>query len=206
MRTEFIRELALQTDRDMIYGAGGTAINGIINYSGVQTVTASTTAANGDTLEPQDPVRLFAAVADANAPVDRGFFFAMTNTLWGGITTRRADAVTAGDGAGPFVFSALTQVVGGGKVQKTLNGYPVVCSTQLPTNRSKGASSNLTVLLGGVGSEWIIARSGVAEIVVTNSDASKFQQRISTMRGTIYMDAGPRHEESFGYIDDLLNS
>jgi hypothetical protein len=62
------------------------------------------------------------------------------------------------------------------------------------------------MVLGGVGSEWVIARAGVAEIVMTNSDGTKFQNRVSTMRGTIYADAGPRHEQSFGVIDTLLNA
>jgi len=206
LRSEFLRELALKTDGDMIDGAGGQAIQGVINYSGIETVTASTTATNGDTLEAEDPVRLFAAIADNNAPVDRGFFYACTHTLWGGIVTRRASAISASDAAGPFVFSALTQSAGNGRVQRTLNGYPVICSTQIPTDRTKGSGTTLTLLLGGVGAEWVIARAGVAEIVVTNSDSSKFAQRLSTMRGTVYMDAGPRHEESFGFIDDISNS
>ena len=208
LRTEFLRELALKTDRDMIYGAGGIGIQGIVNYSGIKTVLATGTGATGDTLAPQDPVRLFAAIADANAPVDRGFFFAMTHTLWGGLSTRRANSgyAAANDSLGPFVFSALTQMVGGGRPQKSLNGYPVICSTQIPADRVESSATTLTLLLGGVGPEWIIARAGVAEIVVTNSDASKFQTRLSTMRGTVYMDAGPRHEESFGMIDVLLNS
>jgi hypothetical protein len=163
---------------------------------------------NANTLHAQDPVRLFAAIADNNAPVDRGFFFAMTHTLWGGLSTKRANSgyAAANDSLGPFVFSAMTQMLGGGKPQKSLNGYPVVCSTQIPTNRVKGSGTTLTLVLGGVGAEWVIARAGVAEIVVTNSDASKFASRLSTMRGTVYMDAGPRHEESFGIIDTISNA
>lgn len=206
LRSEFLRELALKTDRDMINGAGGQSIQGVVNYSGLNTVLATTVATNGNTLGPADPTRLFSAIADQNAPVDRGFFYALTNTLWGGLTTRRADAVTAADGAGAFMFSALTQLLGGTQPQKSLNGYPVLTSTQVPTNRVKGSGTTLTMLLAGVGAEWIIARAGVVELAVTNSDSTKFQNRITTMRGTVYMDAGPRHEESFGMIDTLLNS
>ena len=206
LRTEFLRELALKADRDQLYGNGGQAIQGIVNYSGVQLLTATTVGTNGDTLGAADPTRLFSAIADQNAPIDKGFFFAMTNTLWGGLSTRRADAITAGDGAGPFVFNTFTApVFNGGLMNRQLNGLPVVCSTQVPTNRAKGSGTTLTLLLGGVGAEWVIARAGVAEITMTNSDASKFQQRIQTMRGTVFMDAGPRHENSFGYIDTLVN-
>jgi len=206
LRGEFARDLAVKTDQDMINGAGGTAIQGVINFSGVRTVTASTTAANGDTLEAQDPQRLYADIADQNAPVDAGFFYAMRNVLWAGMRTRRADAVSAADAAGPFVFQTTMQMAGGGGITQQLDGHPVLTSTHVPNNRSKGASSNLTLLLGGVGREWLIARAGVVEISMTNSDASKFQQGLSTMRGTMFIDAGPRHENSFGYIDDVTNS
>ena len=73
LREQFVRDLSLQTDSDMISGAGGTGIQGVINYSGLRTVTASTTGGNGDTLDPEDPVRLPADIADQNAPVDQGF-------------------------------------------------------------------------------------------------------------------------------------
>jgi len=199
LRQEFIRDLSLKTTQDMINGAGGTSIQGLVNYSGLRTVTATTTGANGDTLEAEDPIRLYADIADQNAPVDRGFFYAATNTLLAGLMTRQ-------DSQGAFIFNIAANSLGGGAVQQTLNGHRLMGSTQVPTDRTKGASSNLTMLLGGVGADYVIARSGVVEITMTNSDASKFQQRISTMRGTSYMDAGPRHEESFGIIDDITNS
>jgi HK97 family phage major capsid protein len=207
LRGEFTKDIGLKVDADQIAGAGGgTAIQGAINYSGARTVVATTTDTDGNTLEAQDPDRLFADIADQNAPVDSGFFFACTNTLWGGISNRRADAVSASDAAGPFVFNVGTQAVGGGKIRKTLNGNLVITSTQIPTNRTKGSGTTLTLLFGGVGREWLIARAGVIEFNMTNSDASKFTQGLSTMRGTMYMDAGPRHENSFGMIDTLLNS
>ena len=123
----------------------------------------------------------------------------MTNTLWGGLATRK-------DSQSAFVFSVGINQVGGGLINKLLNGYPVVTSTQVPTDRAKGTASNLTLVLGGVGREWVIGRAGVVSVDVTNSDASKFASRISTFRGTQYVDAGPRHENSFGMIDDVTNS
>ena len=200
LRQEFLTELRLKTDRDMISGAGGTSIQGLINYSGVRLVTASTTGAQGDTLDPEDPIRLYADIADQNAPVDRGWFYGMTNSLWAGLTTRKAST------SGEFMFNVATHMLGNGKITKSLGGERVITSTQVPTDRAKGAATNLTMLLGGVPSELVIARAGVVEIDMTNSDGSKFGQRLRTMRGTSYIDAGPRHENSFGYIDDLLNS
>lgn len=200
LRTEMTRETALKTDRDTFNGAGGTAIQGLINTTGVEPVTASTTEANGDTLDPEDPMRLYAAIADNNAPVDRGFFYAMTNTLYAGLKTRKAS--TGGD----FMFESTFMALGGGRPAKSISGEQVIASTQVPTDRTKGAGTTLTMLFGGVGSEVYIARSGVMTIDMTNSDGTKFQQRLSTLRSTMYTDAGPLHEESFGYIDDLVNA
>lgn len=199
LRMVFAREISLKADRDMINGAGGTGILGLINYSAVRSIAATTTAANGDTLEAEDPQRLYADIADQDAPVDSGFFYAMTNTLWSGLTTRQ-------DSQGSPMFQTMWQAAGGGATTKLLYGNQVVTTTQVPTDRVKGASSDLTLLLAGVAGELMIGRAGGVELTVTNSDASKFQSRVSTMRGTQFVDMAPMHEESFGYIDDLNNS
>ncbi len=200
LRAEFVREIALKADRDMINGAGGTAIRGVVNYGSIRTVLASTVATDGNTLGPDDPARLYADIADQNAPIDRGFFFALTNTMWAGLKTRKSGS------SAEYMFQTATQSMGGPQATKSLEGEKVITSTQVPTNRAKGAGTALTLLLGGVGPEWLIARAGVIEVAMTNSDASKFQNRISTLRGTQYIDAGPRHEASFGIVDTLLNS
>ncbi len=199
LRTEMTRETALKTDRDNFDGAGGTAIQGAINFSGVNLRVASTVAANGDTLDAPDPQLLFGDIADQDAPVERGFFFAMTNSLWAGLSTRQATT-------NEFIFSVTASALGGGRAAKSVNGEIVIATTQVPRNRIKGSGTTLTTLFGGVGPEWYIARSGIITIDMTNSDASKFQQRLSTLRSTMYADSGPLHEESFGYIDDLLDS
>lgn len=200
LRTEMTREAALQIDRDSINGAGGTAIQGIVNYSGVTSRDASTLGANGNTLDPEDLILLFGDVADQNAPVDQGFFYLLTNSLWAGLSTRKASS------SGEFMFSISTSAAGGTRPMMTMNGNLVVGTTQVPTDRDKGSASNLTLAVGGVGSEWIIARAGVISLKMTDSDGSNFQSRLSTLRATQYADAGPAHEQSFGVIDDLLNS
>jgi len=206
LRQELLRELSLKGDRDSIYGAGGQGIQGLVNYSGVRTVLATTVDTNGNTLGPNDLSRLYASIADQNAPVDRGFFYAMTNTLWAGLLGRRADSITAGDQAGLFLFQAASQMLPNGQNLKSISGYPVMTSTQIPTNRAKGSATNLTMVVGGVGAEWVTARAGIIEMTMTNSHASNFATRTNTLRATMYMDGGPRHEESFGLIDSLVNS
>jgi HK97 family phage major capsid protein len=204
LRNKFIRRLSIKTDRDQIDGTGGTRIKGIVTYSGINTVIASTVGANGDTLEAQDPSRLMAAIENDDARLELGAFFAIRPQLWQRVTHRRADAVTAGDKAGAFLFN--TDRDPSEPIKAQLEGFPVIKSTSIPNNRTKGSGTDLTLLLAGVGPSWIIGRAGVAEIDMTTSDASKFQQGLNTMRGIIFMDAGPEHEEEFGMIDDLLET
>lgn len=201
LRGELARDLRLKTDADSINGAGGTGIQGVINYSGVVTRTASTTAAQGDTLDPQDPVYLYGDIADQNAPVEQGFFYGMRNALWARWLMNRVDQ-GSGAGTGAFAFSVGAELVGG-RAQKGINGELAMTSTQIPNNREKGTQTDLTLLLAGVGPEWLIARGGVLEFAMTNSDASKFQQGLSTLRAVEFCDAGPKHENSFGFIDDI---
>ena len=200
LRTEMTREAALKIDRDSISGAGGIAIQGAINYSGINSTVASTVAANGNTLGAADLFTAYADVADQNAPVDMGFFYMMTNSVYAGLSTRTASS------SGDFAFAQAFNALGGGKPNMQLNGSVIIGTTQIPITRTKGSASNLTLVLCGVGQEWIIGRAGVISIKMTDSDASKFATRISTMRATQYVDAGPRHEASFGVIDTLLNS
>lgn len=202
LRSELARDHALKVSADSINGTGGKNIQGIINYSGVVTRTASTTATNGDTLDPEDPILLYGDIADQDAPVNSGFFYGMRNALWAQWLSTRVDQ-GSGAGTGAFAFAVAAAHAAGSRPVKTVNGETVVTSTQIPNNRDKGTSTDLTLLLAGVGPEWIIARGGVMEFAMTNSDASKFQQGLSTMRSVQFVDAGPRHEESFGYIDDL---
>lgn len=204
LRNKFVRQISEQTDRDMIDGAGGKCIQGIINYSNVETVIASTTGTNGDTLGPDDPSRLVAQILENNARADMGMFYAIRPLLWQRVTHRRADAVSASDGAGPYLF--VTAFNSSEPIPARLEGLPTVQTTQVPSDRVKGTGTDLTILLAGVGASWVIGRSGVAAIEMTNSDASKFQQGINTMRGMVFMDAGPEHEDEFGFIDTLLPS
>jgi len=72
-------------------------------------------------------------------------------------------------------------------------------------NRVKGSGTTLTHVLAGIGSELFVGRSPMVEVKVTDSHGSNFSSGIFTMRGTHWIDAVPRHEESFGLIDQLVD-
>lgn len=199
IRGEMTQDINLQVDSDIVSGGGGKEIQGLINYSGITTHEASTTGANGDTLEPADIDVLLAKMADANAPVDRGVFIALRNRLWASVKHRE-------DSNGRPKFQAAAQAYGGGRVQKVMSGEPVYTSTNIPNTRAKASGTDLTMVLAGVSSELYLGRAGAMEIMMTNSDGSDFQTGKFTLRGVHYVDAAPKHEASFGLIDQLLQS
>lgn len=200
VRQEMSLDTVLKYDRDIIDGPGGKSIQGLINYSGITSVTAATTGANGNTLKPVDLDTLIATMADANVPVERGAVFLMRNKLWSALKHRETTA-------GYLISEAATQAYAGGPVMARFSGYPVIGSSQVPTTRVKASSgATLTLVLGVVGSEILMGRSGAMEIKMTDSHGSNFSSGILTLRGTVWLDVVPRHEASIGVIDSLLNS
>lgn len=203
LRMAFGRSAAIKLDRDMIDGQGGTSIKGVISYSGVSTIVATTVGSNGNTLEAIDPPIMLATLENSNAPVDSGVFFAMRPRLFNRVTHRRADAVSAADAAGAFLFDVAR---GQGGFPDRISGVPTYRSTNIPNTRAKGSGTNLTLMLGGVPSEWLVGMAGVMEIDMSNSDDVNFRKGIVTMRATQWADAGPWHEESFAFFDTLLEN
>jgi len=198
VRDEITKDIALNVDQDICDGPGGAYIQGLIRYSGIQTHTASTTGANGDTLEPKDPELLLAKIADNNAPVGTGTFLTMRNLIWAALKYRE-------DSQGQPKFRAAALAYGDGGVRESIGGHPVFTGTQVNNIRAKSSGTDLTYVLGGVPSELFIGRSPMMEVKVTDSHGSNFASGIFTMRGTHYIDAVPRHENSFGLIDQLVN-
>lgn len=198
IRSEMTKDIALQIDSDVIDGPGGKSIQGLINYSGITSLTASTTGANGDTLEPADVDLLIATMADANVPVDRGVTVVLRNKMWSALKFRE-------DTNGRPKFSIASESFGGGPARAVMSGYPVVTTSQIPGTRVKASSgATLTLVLAVVGSEILFGRSGAIEIKMTDSHGSNFSSGIMSLRGTHYCDVVPRHEASVGLIDQLV--
>lgn len=196
IREDLAAETQRQLDRDMIYGPGGTKILGVINMGSIKTRAATTVATNGNTLGTDDIQLLIADMAGANAPVDRGVAVAIRPELWAGLTTRK-------DTYGRYMFSWATDNQSG---MQSMFGHPIIQSTNVPNTRLKGSGTTLTLVLVFVPSEILIGQAGVIDFAMTDSDASKFTQGVSTIKVTTYADMVVRHVVSIGLTDSLLNS
>lgn len=207
VRNDLATTLALKADYDMISNAGSSTVpTGIINTTNVQSIAASTTAATGDTFEPQDVGRMVGAVLDDNFDTS-GAAFIMRPEMFVGLYNKRNAAVGSSDGEGAFTFAANRGQIENG-LPPRLFGHPVYLSTQLPNDRVSDDTTvtDLTIALFGVFSEWLIARAGVLEFATSTQGDTPFQNDQTWVRAIMSMDAGARHPKAFVYIDDLVNS
>jgi HK97 family phage major capsid protein len=85
-----------------------------------------------------------------------------------------------------------------------LCGYPLIKSTQVSNARVKGSGTNLTYILGGDFSDYVLAMGGVIEFAVSPYGDTAFSQDQTVIRAIQYVDGAPRHENSFVYVDNLL--
>ena len=205
VRNDLATTLSLRADLDMLQNAGSSTVpTGIIETSGINSVAASTTGTNGDTFEPADPGRMAAAVLDDNFDTSSAAFL-MRPELFTGLYNKRAAAVSSGDGEGPFLFATNRGQIENG-LPPRLFGHPVYVSTQIAADRDKGSATDLTYVLFGVFSEWLIARAGVLEFATSTQGDTPFANDQTWVRAIMSLDAGARHAKAFAFTDDVVNS
>lgn len=207
IRGDMAAQAALKADLAMLEGTGGTQIQGLTTYAqlsaatpwsqGVDKLLAYTVS--GGVIQPQDINKMVGRLPDDVQ--DQPLAFIMRNDLWGALSSRRADAVTAADQAGPFVFN-LTRTAGE-SIPKSLNGSPVVTSSQVSATRGTGAQ---TYVLMGAMKDWLIGRFGVMEFLAQNTGDTPFTNDQTWLRAIQILDAGARHSASFVFADSITIS
>lgn len=203
LRDDMTKSLALGLDLAGLEGLGGdTRPLGIINRQNINRVNSSTQGANGDTLVGQDFYRLIAAVEESNAEFEG--WIMRPKTLYKTYQLR-ADAVTAGDHAGPFLFNLIREAQD--DTPATIAGYPVTKSTQVSMTQQKGSGTNLTYILGGMWSDVLIGMFGAIEFAATTMGDTSFANDQTWVRGILSADIQVRHEAAFvleNFIDTTL--
>ena len=118
------------------------------------------------------------------------------------LMSRRADAVSAADAAGQFLFQPMRTIAEPPALE--LYGTKVVRSGQVSNTRTKGAGTNLTYILLGYFPDWIVARLGVMEFLASGLGDTAIVNDQTYLRGIQHVDAGPRHAASFVLCDTLV--
>ncbi len=207
VREDMMKSASLKMDKSFLEAVGSAnEPKGLINYAGISNYTASTVGANGNTIEPEDVMKIMATVEEANAEFKA---WVMRPLMYAAISNRRADAVVAGDKKGDFLFNMLRDVntVTADVTREgpgNLSGYPVFKSTQVSKLREKGSATDLSYILGGNFQDYIVAMSGVMEFLTTNTADTPFTTDSTWIRALLFADGAPRHEASFILIDDLI--
>lgn len=205
LRADMVLNMALKADLQTLEGQGATTSwKGIINYSGITTHTASLSqAANGDTFEPDTVGAMLSDLAENNHNTeDSSCAWVMRPKMWyDNILQRRADAVSADDGAGGYLFDVARSV--DGNRPQSLHGRPNILSTQVSNTRAKGASSDLSYVLLGCFRHVIIGRIGVMEFATQVEGDTVFANYQTGLRAVQHMDVGLRYQDAFVLADDI---
>lgn len=208
LRTDIAKTLALGFDYACLYGTSGAQPKGLKFYDStneVLTYTASVTGTDGDTLQPQDGYKMAAQIEDRNFDL-AGWKWIMRPRFWGNIASFRASsgAVTTADQLGLFVQD-LTRKLGDGAAPNWC-GYPVVRSSQLPNNLTKGSGTTLTEIWGGIWSEFLMGMYGAVEFAQSVQGDSEFTNDQTRIRGILHCDAVPRYAGAFAKCTSLINT
>lgn len=204
VRLDMARVGALKADLAMLEGTGGTQIKGLLTYpqtgnDPLKIHYAATNGADGDTFGVTDVAGMEGDLPDA---VPSPTAWIMRRPMHAALMNRRADAVSASDAAGPFMFW-ITRGDAGKGPQMELFGTKVVRSNQVSLTRVKGSGTTLTYILLGYFPDWLIARMGVMEFLMNNMAETAFTNDQTWLRGIQFIDAGARHARSFVLCDQL---
>lgn len=211
LRGDMAKVGALKVDLAFLEGTGGTQPTGITNYptqstwvSGVDKLISHTSVGDpsnsnlGYNFQPEDINLMMGKLPDA---VDNATAWMVRTDWFAYILNRRADAVTAADGKGQFVFDMWRSIADGRA--KDVSGSTVIKSRQINNNRVRGSATALTYALAGYFPDWIIGRHGVMEFMANPYGDQAFQNDQTVLRAIQIVDGGPRHAASFVICDQL---
>jgi HK97 family phage major capsid protein len=207
VREDMSRFLALRMDKELLEGVGSAnAPKGIINYN-ITRHTSLGTPADGNSgfpFQPEDVIQMIAKVEENNATFRS---FVMRPLMFAWIANRRADAVSANDAKGPFMFNIVRDIAQDMNVTRTmaahLSGYPVYKSTQISNARTRGSGSNMSYILGGDFSDFIIAMSPTIEFAMQGVGDTAFASDQTWILAILMHDGAPAREASFVMCDQL---
>jgi len=163
---------------------------GILNTPGITVRLASTTGANGDTFEPEDPALAISDVGEAKGKFTQ---WIMRPVMTAVIRNRRADAVVAGDKKGVFLFTEAN-----GPKPSALQGYPIAETVAVPNTKVKGSAGNLTTIIGGMLSQVVYGRMATLEITASREASDAFVNDQTWLRALI------RHDVQVGIAGAIV--
>jgi HK97 family phage major capsid protein len=188
VRNDLATSIAVAMDGAAIAGSGTNKPTGVLNTSGIGSVTLGT---NGGAPTWAMVVGLVREVEIDNALTGSAAF--LTN---GQVKAKLSSTSKQTSGVeGNFIL---------GPDMNNLYGYPIVVSQQVPANLSKGSGSNLSAMLFGVWSDLLIGQwSGIDLMADPYTGSNAGTVRIVAFHDC---DFAVRHPESFAECNEIVTT
>lgn len=188
VRNDLAASIAVAMDGAAIAGSGSNKPTGVLNTSGIGSVTLGT---NGGAPTWAMVTNLVREVDIDNALNGAAAF--LTN---GQVKAKLSNTSKQTSGVeGNFIL---------GPDVNTLYGYPLVVSQQVPANLSKGTGSNLSAMIFGVWSELLIGQwSGIDLMADPYTGSNAGTVRIVAFHDC---DFAVRHPESFAECNEIVTA
>jgi HK97 family phage major capsid protein len=188
VRNDLATSIAVAMDGAAVAGSGSNKPTGVLNTSGIGSVTLGT---NGGAPTWAMVVNLVREVEIDNALTGSAAF--LTN---GQVKAKLTSTAKQSSGVeGNFIL---------GPDMNNLYGYPIYVSQQMPSNLSKGSGSNLSAMIFGVWSDLLIGQwSGIDLLVDQYSGSNAGTVRIVAFHDC---DFAVRHPESFAECNEIVTT
>jgi HK97 family phage major capsid protein len=188
VRNDLATSIAVAMDGAAVAGSGSNKPTGVLNTSGIGSVTLGT---NGAAPTWAMVVNLVKEVETDNALTGSAAFLTNGQVKAKLSTTSRQSSGVEGN----FIL---------GPDMANLYGYPIYVSQQVPSNLTKGSGSSLSAMMFGVWSDLLIGQWSGIDILVDQYSGSN----AGTVRVVAFHDCdfAVRHPESFAECNEIVTT
>jgi len=201
VRQDLAEQLSLAIDLAALRGTGAdNQPLGIANTSGINTVALGD---NGSYLSSLDLFfDMIAALEEHNAL--KGKLGFVCNPKVKAALRKLKTPQFSGDTGGQYQLPPLVTALlaTDGALQEAV-GYPLLGTTQIPTNLTKGTSTDCTEVYFGNWQDLLIGQWGGLSILASPHAGDAFAKDQTWVRITMSVDVAVRHPESFCLCNDL---
>lgn len=192
---DFVRVLALKMESLSLFGTGGKQPIGLFNYPGIGSNPKGT---NGGVFTFDDVIELQDTIYDTNYNTDNLKLLAH-HRVWSRMKKLKVDHYT-----GQTTNQAYLQgvpIVTNAKLEENL-GMPFKHTNLIPRDISKGSGNNLTQVMMGDWSEFIIALWSEMSFDIANQGDTAFKRNQTWIRCLTTFDSAPREPKAFAKVPD----
>jgi HK97 family phage major capsid protein len=187
LRNDFARTLAAAVDSAAIKGGGSNEPVGILATSGIGDVPGG---AQGLAPTWANVIALTGAVEQADAGEGTGF---LTNYK---VTAKMRGTVRVGSTDSRMIMEE----------RASLAGYPLVATSLVPSNITKGTQANCSALIFGDFSELLLGYWSELDVLVNPYETTAYTKGNVQIRAFVTCDVKLRHAASFAATQDLITT